>query len=168
MSKTSGTSTPTSSKTKRPLLNRILLAGEVVLTSVEATAHDLINTGTAAASSAAGHKYGPEAGHATALLGGSVRNVAVVYIDVRGVGRKALLKSSAKGFVKARLKNGEVVKLQGDEHGDGTVGVGEVEREDDGDLVVGMSEVKGRRGANGGQSSSIQAGGGKDGLIKRV
>ena len=45
--------TPTS-KTKRPLLNRIMLAGEVVLTSLEATAHELINTGTAAASTAAG------------------------------------------------------------------------------------------------------------------
>lgn len=46
--------TPTSAKTKRPWLNRIVMAGEVVLTSLEATAHDLINTGTAAASSAAG------------------------------------------------------------------------------------------------------------------
>ena len=48
---TTGTSTP---PTKRPFLNRLLLAGEVVLTSLEATAHDLINSGTAAASSAAG------------------------------------------------------------------------------------------------------------------
>jgi spartin len=119
----------------------------------------LINNGTVAASTAAGHKYGAEAGQATALLGGSVRNVAVVYIDVRGVGRRALLKSSAKGFVKARLKNGEVVRLQGDEHADGTVAVGEVERED-GEVVVGMSEV--------GKSSSVQVGQGKEGLIKRA
>jgi len=48
------TATPTSAKAKRPWLNRIVMAGEVVLTSLEATAHDLINTGTAAASSAAG------------------------------------------------------------------------------------------------------------------
>jgi spartin len=47
--------TPSSAKTKRPLLNRIMLAGEVVLTSLEATAHELINTGTAAASTAAGY-----------------------------------------------------------------------------------------------------------------
>ena len=50
---TSTAPTP-SSKSKRPLLNRIMLAGEVVLTSLEATAHELINTGTAAASTAAG------------------------------------------------------------------------------------------------------------------
>lgn len=53
-SATSSAPTP-SSRTKRPLLNRIMLAGEVVLTSLEATAHELINTGTAAASTAAGY-----------------------------------------------------------------------------------------------------------------
>ena len=64
----------------------------------------------------------------------------MVYIDVRGVGRRALLKSSAKGFVKARLKNGGVVKLQGE--GDVLeVEAGETEQEGDGSIVVGMSEV---------------------------
>lgn len=149
----SGTSTPK----KRPLLNRLLLAGEVVLTSLEATAHNLIDSGTSAASSAAGHKFGPEAGHATHLLGGSVRNVAVVYIDARGIGRKALLKGTAKGFVKARLKSGETVQLQG---GDTVVAVpegqgqgqavvqvenGEAERKGDDMVVVGMPQV-GRKG----------------------
>jgi spartin len=52
-SATPTSATPTSKNT-RPLLNRIMLAGEVVLTSLEATAHELINTGTAAASTAAG------------------------------------------------------------------------------------------------------------------
>jgi spartin len=50
----SAPATPASAKAKRPWLNRIVLAGEVVLTSLESTAHELINTGTAAASSAAG------------------------------------------------------------------------------------------------------------------
>jgi spartin len=128
---------------KRPFLNRLLLAGEVVLTSLEATAQDLINSGTGAASSVAGHKLGPEAGRATALLGGSVRNVAVVYIDVRGVGRRALLKGTAKGFVKARLASGEEVKLQGDGEKVGGIEVeeGQVERVGEG-IVVGMTEVQ--------------------------
>lgn len=114
------------------------------MTSLEATAHDLITSSTDAASSAAGHKYGEEAGQATALWGGSVRNVAVVYVDVRGVGRKAILKSTAKGFVKARLKNGEVVQLQG-EGREGEEGMevveGEVEKTADGGIVVGMQEI---------------------------
>ena len=73
-----------------------------------------------------------------------MRNVAVVYIDVRGVGRRALLKSTAKGFVKTRLKNGETVRLQGADSGGtgGEVGVGEVEVEKDGqEFTVGMQEV---------------------------
>lgn len=139
-------SSAASSSKKRPFLNRLLLAGEVVLTSLEATAQDLITSGTTAASTAAGHKFGPEAGHATALLGGSVRNVAVVYIDVRGVGRKALLTGTAKGFVKARLKNGETVQLQaGGVQGPGGVEVeaGEAERMagEQGTVVVGMPQV---------------------------
>lgn len=129
------------SSSNRPFFNRLLLAGEVVLTSVEATVNELIQTGTSAASSAAGHKYGPEAGQATALLGGSVRNVVVVYVDVRGVGRKALLTGTAKGFVKARLKSGETVQLQADGvQGPGGVEVqaGEVEQGKEGTIVVGM------------------------------
>ncbi len=61
------------------------------------------------------HKYGPEAAQATQLLGGSVRNVALVYVDVRGIGRQALLKSTAKGFVKTTLKSGNKVRLQAHE-----------------------------------------------------
>ncbi|WRT66443.1 uncharacterized protein IL334_003400 [Kwoniella shivajii] len=126
---------------KKKLLGRILLAGEVVLTSLEATAHDLINNGTIAASSAAGHKYGADAGEATALVGGSVKNVAVVYIDVAGVGRRAILKSTAKGFVKARLADGETVQLQAEGHGQ-DIKAGEIEVGKGGEgYVVGMPEL---------------------------
>lgn len=45
---------PTLASNKRPFFNRLLLAGEVVLTSLEATTHVIINSSTAAASSAAG------------------------------------------------------------------------------------------------------------------
>jgi hypothetical protein len=65
--------------------------------------------------------------------------VAVVYIDVRGIGRRALLKSTAKGFVKAKLKSGETVKLQG--QGEKVGGEeGQVETTGEG-MVVGMTEV---------------------------
>ena len=50
----SAVSDSTRPKPKRAFLGRLILAGEVVLTSLEATTHDLITTGTAAASSAAG------------------------------------------------------------------------------------------------------------------
>jgi hypothetical protein len=107
------------------------------------------------------HKFGAEAGHATALAGGAVRNVAVVYIDVRGIGRKALLKGTAKGFVKARLQNGETVVLQAE--GDNPNGVstgtmhaveaGQVEERPEGGIVVGMEEVGGKGHPNGGSGA---------------
>lgn len=77
-----------------------------------------------------------------------MRNVAVVYIDVRGVGRRALLKGTAKGFVKARLKNGEDIRLQGEGRDASGVQVeaGEVEQGSGGTAVVGMTEVA-RRGS---------------------
>lgn len=78
--------------------------------------------------------------------------MAVVYIDVRGIGRKALLKGTAKGFVKARLQNGETVVLQAE--GDNPSGVstgtvqaveaGQVEERPEGGIVVGMEEIGGR------------------------
>ena len=98
------------------------------------------------------HKFGAEAGHATALAGGAVRNVAVVYIDVRGIGRTALLKGTAKGFVKARLQNVETVVLQaegekvkvGDSvNGSTVVEAGQVETRPEGGYVVGMEEIGG-------------------------
>jgi len=116
-------------KPKKPFFARLIQAGEVVLTSLEAAGNNLIITSTDAASTAAGHKYGPEAAQATQLLGGSVRNVAIVYVDVRGVGRQALLKRTAKGFVKTTLKSGSKVRLQTQEKGMGgqiTMSDGEV------------------------------------------
>ena len=50
----SSQSSQATGSSKRPFFNRLLLAGEVVLTSVEASVHDILNTSTAAASSAAG------------------------------------------------------------------------------------------------------------------
>ena len=75
-----------------------------------------------------------------------MRNVAVVYIDARGVGRRALLKSTAKGFVKAKTRNGEQIKLQGDgvEAQGVEVDAGEVDVGPKGEIVVGMPEVGNR------------------------
>ncbi|TYJ54572.1 hypothetical protein B9479_004801 [Cryptococcus floricola] len=129
-------------KKKRGLLSRVVLAGEVVFTSLEATAHDIINNGTIAASTAAGHKYGRDAGEATALVGGSIKNVAVVYVDIAGVGRRALLKSTAKGVIKTRTNDGEIVELRAEGNGN-QIRAGEAERVDEGEIVVGMTEVKG-------------------------
>jgi len=38
-------------------------------------------------------------------MAGSARNVCLVYIDMRGIGRRALLKTAGKEFVKARVSS---------------------------------------------------------------
>ncbi|CAK9782468.1 hypothetical protein CC85DRAFT_329775 [Cutaneotrichosporon oleaginosum] len=108
----SGYATPTGKKKKRPLLNRTILAADVILSSFEAAANELVTSGTHAASTAVGARYGNDAGAAVAYTGASVRNAVLVYVDVRGVGRRSILKATAKGWVKARMKNGEEVRLQ--------------------------------------------------------
>lgn len=49
------------------------------------------------------HRYGSEAKEVADNLGGSVKHAALVYIDARGVGRKALLKSVGKSALRAKM-----------------------------------------------------------------
>jgi spartin len=62
-------------------------------------------TSGAAASAAIGHKYGEEAGSLSASLAGGVKNVGLVYIDVTGVSRKAIITSVAKGMVVGKVRD---------------------------------------------------------------
>lgn len=48
-------------------------------------------------------------GDATRTVGNSARNVGLVYIDVRGVGRRALLKKAGKRYIKAKLGKKDVI-----------------------------------------------------------
>ncbi|KAF8528187.1 senescence-associated protein-domain-containing protein [Hysterangium stoloniferum] len=94
---------------KPRLLNRILASTDLLLTTLEHSANTLIVTGTDAVSASLGHKYGTEMGQASQLTGQSVRNVGLVYVDLRGVGRRALLRKAGKAVVKARMGGREVV-----------------------------------------------------------
>lgn len=62
-------------------------------------------------------RYGTEAGESTRVLTGTVRNVGLVYVDVTGLGRRALLKTAGKEFVKAKIK-GRKYKLRTDTNGE--------------------------------------------------
>ncbi|KAG9124234.1 hypothetical protein FRC07_012325 [Ceratobasidium sp. 392] len=103
------------------LLNRLLISTDLILTTLEQSAHQLVTHGTDAASTVAGHRYGPDVGASTKSMGETVRNVGVVYIDARGVGRRALIKRAGKRVIKGRLGSGKEVVL-GDESTAGGVG----------------------------------------------
>ncbi|CDZ98371.1 Uncharacterized conserved protein [Phaffia rhodozyma] len=90
------------SKVQRPL-SRVLLAGDVVITSFESSSVTLIQSAGSNSSGAIEHKYGKQAGEASRLAAGSVVNVSAAFIDVKGIGRKALVKGAGKGFIKSRM-----------------------------------------------------------------
>lgn len=51
------------------------------------------------------HKYGPEAAESSLLMAGTARNVGLVYIDMSGMGRRALLRRAGMSFVKGRVQS---------------------------------------------------------------
>ncbi|CUA71921.1 hypothetical protein RSOLAG22IIIB_09926 [Rhizoctonia solani] len=122
------------------LLNRILISTDLLLTTLEQSATQLVSHGTDAASKVAGHRYGPEAGAHTRHFGETVRNVGVVYVDARGVGRRALIKRAGKRMIKGRLGSGKEVVL-GDEQTAGGVGQLHVAVVDNSPPLSGPSKV---------------------------
>lgn len=103
---------------KPGLLNKSMIAFSTVADGIAHSGKTLLTHGGAAASSMVGHKYGAEAGSIAGDLAGGVKNVGLVYIDVTGVSRRAVIKSVAKGMVVGRVKGGGEVVVGG---GDGGV-----------------------------------------------
>lgn len=92
---------------KPGILNKSMIAFSTIADGIDHAGRQLLSSGSAAATSMVGHKYGPDAGHAAAKLGGGFKNVGLVYIDAAGVSRRALIKSVAKGMVVGRMPNGQ-------------------------------------------------------------
>ncbi|KAF1943537.1 hypothetical protein EJ02DRAFT_342927 [Clathrospora elynae] len=92
-------------KYKPGLLNKSLIAFSTVADGISHSGKQILTHGGAAASAAVGHKYGAEAGSITTNLAGGVKNVGLVYIDVTGVSRRAIIKSVAKGMVVGKVKD---------------------------------------------------------------
>ncbi|KAK1783129.1 senescence-associated protein-domain-containing protein [Copromyces sp. CBS 386.78] len=103
---------------KPGLLNKSFMAFSTVMDGVEQAGRHLLASTSEAATTVVAHKWGPEAGEISRSVGGGVKNVGLVYIDVTGVSRRAILKSVAKGMVVGRTADGGVVTVGG---GDGGV-----------------------------------------------
>ncbi|GAA5838288.1 hypothetical protein JCM9279_003189 [Rhodotorula babjevae] len=91
-----------------------LTAVNTVADHLEAGGKTLLDSGSKSASQVIHHKYGAEARGVADDVGSSVKHVALVYVDARGVTRKALLKGVGKGAIKAQLSDGSQVYLSGD------------------------------------------------------
>ena len=104
---------------KHSLLNKSLIAFETIADSIDTSAKQLLSTSSEAATTVARHKYGDQAADISHGLGSTVRNVGLVYVDARGVTRKALIKGAAKGMLfKAKVGNEDEVILGGDSLGE--------------------------------------------------
>jgi spartin len=92
---------------KPGVLNKSMMAFSTVMDGIDQAGRNLLQSGSTAASTVVGHKYGNEARTVASNLVGGVKNVGLVYIDVMGVSRRAVIKSVAKGMVVGRMPNGQ-------------------------------------------------------------
>ena len=96
---------PPSALTPAPPLRtrtRAALSATLILASLSASAVRLVDAGGAAVAAAVSHQYGAVAGDNAGLAARTMRNVVLVYVDVRGFGRRALVKRTAKTWAKGR------------------------------------------------------------------
>lgn len=106
------------SEPKKPgLLNRSLIAFSTVLDGMDTATQTLVKGATDSSSKVVGHKYGPEAQELASDFGTSVKHVTTVYIDAKGVSRRAIIKGIGKGAVKGVVGNNKVVLVDEQQHG---------------------------------------------------
>ncbi|KAI0798976.1 senescence-associated protein-domain-containing protein [Xylaria sp. FL0064] len=91
---------------KPNLLNKSLMAFSTVADGIDHAARNLLNSASSSATTMVTHRWGDEAGELSKHLGGSVKNVGLVYVDVTGVSRKAIIKAVGKGMVVGKVKIG--------------------------------------------------------------
>lgn len=103
---------------KPGILNKSMIAFSTIADGIDQAGRQLLQSGSTAATTVVGHRYGDEARSVASDIGGGVRNVGLVYIDAAGVSRKAVIKSVAKGMVVGKMPNGQQLVVGG---GDGGV-----------------------------------------------
>jgi spartin len=128
---------------KPGLLNKSMMAFSTVMDGVEQAGRNLLASTSDAATTVVTHKWGEEAGDVTRSLGGGVKNVGLVYIDVTGVSRRAILKSVAKGMVVGKTSTGDNIIVGG---GDGGVATLDQEKQETQSLS-GMTVAEGKQPA---------------------
>ena len=92
---------------KPGMLNKSMIAFSTIADGIDTAGRQLLSSGSAAATSMVGHKYGAEAREVAGHLAGGAKNVGLVYIDAVGVSRRAVIKSVAKGMVVGKMPNGQ-------------------------------------------------------------
>lgn len=105
-------------KYKPGVLNKSMMAFSTIADGIDQASRNLLSSGSTAATTVLGHRYGEDARGVAADLAGGVRNVGLVYVDAAGVSRRAVVKSVAKGMVVGKMPGGQNLVFGG---GDGGV-----------------------------------------------
>ncbi|KAL4065209.1 hypothetical protein J3A83DRAFT_4099653 [Scleroderma citrinum] len=84
---------------------RLLLSADLILDTMDSSVKRIVSVGGDNFARAVEHKYGPEAARSAGLVVGTTKNIVAVYIDMKGVGRRAIIRRIGKEYVKARLSN---------------------------------------------------------------
>jgi spartin len=82
---------------------RLLLSADLILSTMDSSMRQVVSIGGEALGRAVEHKYGPEAARSAGLLTGTAKNIVAVYIDMRGFGRRAIIKRVGKEYVRSRV-----------------------------------------------------------------
>ncbi|KAM5345290.1 hypothetical protein ACJ41O_011152 [Fusarium nematophilum] len=106
---------------KPGMLNKSLMAFNTVVDGIEQAGRNLLTGTSSSMTTVVGHRWGDEAGEVSRNLGGGFKNVGLVYIDVTGVSRRAILKSVAKGMVVGKVKGGGEIIVGGTESNAGLI-----------------------------------------------
>ncbi|KAI9616703.1 hypothetical protein KEM48_005120 [Puccinia striiformis f. sp. tritici PST-130] len=102
----------------RGYVHKGLVAFNTVMDSIETGGKKVLYTAGDTTTEVVTHAYGAEAGQIAHRANHAVRNVGLVYIDARGVTRRAILKSVGKAAVRGRMNDGREVILGSDENVD--------------------------------------------------
>lgn len=103
---------------KPGILNKSMMAFSTIADGIDQASRNLLQSGSTAATTVVGYRYGEDARNVASDLAGGVRNVGLVYVDAAGVSRRAVIKSVAKGMVVGKMPNGQNLVVGG---GDGGV-----------------------------------------------
>ncbi|KAL4245531.1 hypothetical protein ABKN59_009831 [Abortiporus biennis] len=105
LSTTPSSSKPPTPPPRKPLRtrDRFILSANLLLATVDDSGKRLLDASTDRLGAVVGHKYGSQAQKNTNAASGTARNIVLVYIDMRGFARKALIKRAGKEWIKAKV-----------------------------------------------------------------
>jgi spartin len=88
-----------------PLRTRtsLALSAALILGALEASSVRLVEAGGAAVTAAVSHKYGTTAGANAALAASTARNIMLVYVDVRGLRRRVIVRRVGKTWARGHV-----------------------------------------------------------------